>query len=387
MKWGLLMALGLGLLGQSALAVARPYDHDIRINIFKEVSKVGVKGNDLEISDPQTGKVLLRYAGLKELQVAWGDLGISVDGQDLTPEKITLRANPPFFRIKNKTLKGDLEIVRINRGGLNVVNKIDLERYLVGLINHEISSSWPMEMLKTQAVVARTYALYRKEKSKYVDYDLESTVSDQVYGGIDKEDSRSALAVRATHGEVLTFDGEVISAFYHACCGGHTEFPQHVWGGAYDGISDVECPYCEASPSFYWSQEIPENDFVGFLNRAGFPIKHISQVRVLGSTPNGRVLVMGIVGRDESGRTLGEIKLSGNQFRSVMGFGKMRSTLFKAFMVKKDKQLFVKFVGSGSGHGVGMCQWGGRGMAEAGYNYKKILKHYYPEAQLKRLYR
>lgn len=381
----------LGLIGVLLLATmpteARGLDHDIRINIFKEIPKASIKGNDLEITDAQTGKMLLRYSGLKEVDIAWVDLGMSVDGKETNAEKIILRANPPFFRIKNKTLQGDLEVIRLNRAGLNLVNKIDLERYLVGLINHEISSSWPMEMLKTQAVVARTYALYRKEKGKYVDYDLESTVSDQVYGGVDKEDSRSALAVRATHGEVLTYDGEIISAFYHACCGGHTEFPQHVWGGNYDGISDVECTFCEASPSYYWNQEFPEKEFVSFLNRAGFPIRHISQVRVLGSTPHGRVLVMGIVGKDDDGRALGEIKLSGNQFRSVLGFGKIRSTLFKVYLVKKDGQLFVKFTGSGSGHGVGMCQWGGRGMAEAGYNYKKILKHYYPEADLKRVYR
>src|SRR4029079_7216219 len=98
--------------------------------------------------------------------------------------------------------------------GLLVVNELPLEEYLVGLINCEISSAWPMEAIKAQAVIARSYAIYQKATRKGAPYQLEASVMDQVYEGADLEDSRAARGVQETAGEVITYDDKVIQAFY-----------------------------------------------------------------------------------------------------------------------------------------------------------------------------
>ena len=104
-----------------------------------------------------------------------------------------------------------------------------IEKYLYGVVPREMPDSWAEQALMAQAVAARTYALYVKEKSVHPDYDLEATTASQVYGGIRAESQRSTRAVNATRGQVMTHDGKLIVAYFHSDSGGHTEDPSNVW--------------------------------------------------------------------------------------------------------------------------------------------------------------
>lgn len=369
----------LGLVAAALLTIAAPAHagktDDVRIGLIKDAQKIDISGRDLRVLDTRTGKIVLKSSGTGLLSIQWRDLGVSVNGTPVASEKIVVAADPPSFSVGTRKLSGELEIVRHEEKGLTLVNRVDLERYLVGLINHEISSGWPPESVKAQAVVARTYALYRKEQSKYIDYDLESSTLDQVYSGTNLEDSRSLAAVAGTRDQVLSYEGEVIATFYHACCGGHTELPQHVWGGNYNGLSAVACEYCSASPAYFWKREVNARDLARTLTKNGFDLQNVKRLQALASTPFGRVLTLEVSDGSRSYR------LTGNQFRKALGYQSLMSTYFH---IETPAPGLVQFVGGGNGHGVGMCQWGARGMAEEGFTYTQILKHYYPDASLGR---
>ena len=378
-------------LGFVSFSWAEPTDSIIRINILKNQEEIIIQGRKMTLWDPDT-QATIKYPG-KVLRFHRSHFGLKVGNRDLVGKQIVIRAKPSSFQVGPNHLEGELQVIQQKNGQLSLINLIHLERYLVGLINHEISSSWPLASLKAQAVAARTYALFRKHQSARADYDLESTVLDQVYGGTSREDKRSYKAVRSTLGQVLIFEGEVIAAFYHSCCGGHTEHPQHVWGENFKGLTPVSCQYCTRAPHYFWSYEISPETFERKLTQAGFPIDNMNKFRILQASLQGRALLVGVSNSEY------EIKISGNQLRRAIGFDKIRSTQFRVEMPQEftrsnpkpgevvlaslPSESSLRFMGGGNGHGVGMCQWGARGMADEGYSYQEILKHYYPDTRLR----
>ncbi len=276
---------------------------------------------------------------------------------------------------ENRPYRGKICVVR-EGGNVFVVNELDIEDYLKGVLYNEVSHYWPMEVLKAQAVVARTYALYRiRMASGNSAFDLANDQMDQVYSGYNGERYRTNLAVEATRGEVLVCKGDKtpIPAFYHACCGGKTELPEEVWGGkATCGEKVVEDPFCKISPYFSWEVEFPEGQFISLLRPLGVRGSRVEYLSILSRTQSGRVKDLLLV------TDVGEFVLSGLRLRMVLGPRKVRSTLFSV----KAKGKKVRFRGRGWGHGVGMCQWGAYGMALRGYKYDQILRFYYPEAEL-----
>ncbi|MBU4310377.1 SpoIID/LytB domain-containing protein, partial [bacterium] len=246
--------------------------------------------------------------------------------------------------------------------------------YLYGVMKHEISPAWPREAVKAQAVAARSFALNKKLKNIGKPYDLVATILAQVYGGLSGEDPRSNEAIDETRGEVLTYEGELIAAYYHATCGGETEDVENVWGGRLPYLKSVRCKYCKDSPHYEWEKELSLSDISNALSRKG--ISEIESIEVYKRSSTERVVEL--VVEDEFGKHI----ISGNQFRMALGPNVIRSTYFKM----KEKRGRVEFKGRGWGHGVGMCQWGARGMAEKNFSYKEILKHYYTEVKIQKIY-
>lgn len=284
------------------------------------------------------------------------------------PQTKLVASAADFVVVNGKRYRGVVEFSPGEKGML-VVNELPLEDYLVGLINCEISSLWPMEAIKAQAVVARTYALYQKNARQGAGYHLESSVLDQVYQGCAIEDSRSARGVKETAGEVITFGGSVIQAFYHSLCGGRTESAAHVWGYAIPYLSGEECGFCLTSPSLKWEQKFSLEKIETLLNTAGHRISGLSAVKAGKRNDSGRVDDVTLI--DKKGKKL---IISAPAFRKAVGYGAIRSTRFT--LETKGRELM--FSGSGNGHGVGLCQWGARGQAMQGATYLEILQHYYP---------
>ncbi len=301
-----------------------------------------------------------------------GFFGLKLEGPEEYGDILEIKPlGDSFIKVNNRAYRGEIE-VRKRNDTLVVINEVDLEEYLQGVMKHEISPAWPEEAVKAQAVAARSFALNKKLKNIGKPYDLCATITSQVYGGLSGEDPRSNEAIDESRGEILIYQEKPIAAYYHATCGGETEDVKNVWGGRLPYLKSVRCKYCKDSPHYGWEKELSLLEISNALSRKG--ISEIESIEIYKRSSTGRVVTLVI--EDE----FGEHIISGNQFRMALGPSVIRSTLFKM----KKKRGKVEFKGKGWGHGVGMCQWGAKGMAEKGYNYKEILKHYYSGVKLEK---
>ncbi len=283
------------------------------------------------------------------------------------------------YSIGNRSFRGKMEAIWKSKDKLLLVNHLPMEEYLVGLLGSEVYPNWPMEALKAQAIAARTYALHHADVNKRNgvrgDYDVTATVLSQVYEGAHKEDFRAHEACRETEGVVLLRNGSIFPAYYHSCCGGLTEHAHNVWPGA-DGPRQITDKYCKGSPKMRWTWRTSVRDFISTLRSQDADVEKILGVSTELESDSPRVKFLLIV--DEEGTK----KIKATELRRIFGFSNIKSTWFDVDI----KGSRIEFIGRGYGHGVGMCQWGSKGMADAGFTYDEILKFYYPDAELTRLY-
>lgn len=263
-----------------------------------------------------------------------------------------------------------LELRRTTAGRLTVINELDLEEYLYGVLKMEVDPRWPVETLKAQAVASRTLALSSLNRFQSEGYDVRATTDTQVYGGLSAEDPRATAAVDATRGEIMTFQGQPIFAAYHSDSGGYTESAELVWGGRYPYLRGVPDPTSNGSPTQEWTLRLDLSAFEDRLRRAGKLVSGISLIDVVEVTPSGRAGTVRIVSSQ------GTLLLKGTELRTVLGPEVLRSTLFTVRLISGE-QAAVEFIGRGSGHGVGLSQWGARGQALLGRTYTEILSYYY----------
>ncbi len=321
---------------------------------------------------------------------------------------------------EDRQYRGDIEVTL----NLNIINIIRIEEYLYSVLPSEMYSSWPMEALKAQAVVARCEALYKqqyvKPHAKY-GYDLCDSQHCQMYRGVMFETERASQAVDATRGEILKYNGKIVHAFYSSNCGGHTQSSGEIgWGtvpyleGVLDAESEIEKPvspysleewirgrpdiFCDMKglgpyAEFRWMRVKKRTDLENWINTTHdigtlmgiIPLKrsrsgHLQELKIKGS--KGEVLISG------------ELKI-----RRALGAGYMRSSLFAIETIYRgylnnetsgeciDDMLPEEFIfyGGGWGHAVGMCQTGAAGMARKSYTYEEILQHFYKDITLERL--
>jgi stage II sporulation protein D len=339
----------------------------IRVAILKNASSVTVDGEGIIATREDGAAVALAPPVL----ITSGRDTVIVDGTAY--RRLTFSGASAVY-VNGKPYRGVAEASPGEKGVL-VVNELQLEDYLVGLINCEISSAWPIESVKAQAVIARTYALNRKQARSTSFYHLESSVIDQVYDGCEIEDSRARRGVSDTAGEVLTYHGAVIQAFYHSSCGGRTEASGHVWGRHLPYLAGVDCRYCLTSPSSSWEVKLSLPELEDRLIAAGHKVSGVMNIRPGTRNSRGRLNTVEVV----SAR--GETSLTGDQFRKAVGYGVIKSTNF----IVKVENGEAAFSGFGNGHGVGLCQWGAKQRALDGFGYAEILSYYYPGTTLGKL--
>lgn len=340
-----------------------PTSDSIRVAILKGVDRISITADGL-LAMSDSGEALPLG---REFEVREENGLVRVGG---TRARTVRMSAPDALALNGRRYRGIIEISRLSGGGLLVVNELPLEEYLVGLINCEISSHWPIEAVKAQAVIARTYALYQKRARSVHPYHLESTVLDQVYAGSDQEDARSRRAVEETAGEVLTYGGELIQAFYHSSCGGGTESADQVWGVSLPYIEPVTCRYCLESPSVRWEQTLSLRSIETSLKMTG-----VKDIRVKELSDGGRVRTVELL------TPRGWVSISGVAFRKGIGYSVVKSTRFT--LERRGDEAILK--GAGSGHGVGLCQWGAKERALEGFSYREILSYYYPKAVVQSL--
>lgn len=311
----------------------------------------------------------------RERRVSW---------TDQLPLRFISYGDPLF--VDDRAYRGEI-IVERSPGArtVRVINELGLEDYLRGVIPAEMPATWPAEALMAQAVAARTYAVHaiRKSRSRLSRsksaFDLNATMLDQVYLGFLAETEATDSAVRATMGRLLEFESSPILAYFHSTCGGVTEIPGNVWGSEPKRAGEyvyrhVEDSWCTASPYHDWRTEVSPRDLRLRL-APGVALREILSVRPDSVNASGRVQSFTVEGTLRTHRESTE-SIAGQAFRMLLGPSRVRSLRLG---VEQTGDTWV-FTGSGWGHGVGLCQWGARGLAEAGYDYREILEHYYPGA-------
>lgn len=299
----------------------------------------------------------------------------------------TLRSKTKLMNYKNQKYKGKIHVQTSERfNGCDVINEISLEDYLATLLAKEMSSKWPLEALKAQAVAARSYA-YHKIKSKQVSktkgfntyYDLENSEKHQVNGSYFDATRSTFKASRQTKGEILTgVNGKYVPVFFHSKCGGKTRRPEQVWANKVPGYQSVDCPFCHEHGTKNWTQKVPKRKFFSSLKK----IMGKAKKRISSSTPV-RII--------QDRLNASQVKMYVGDDFQVIKKSKLRSTLGRDvlpsnyFLLTESNNQF-KMIGSGFGHGVGMCQFGAKELALQGYTYRQILKHYFPALKLKKIY-
>jgi len=329
--------------------------------------------------------VQIEPAGGRPVEVRFGRGGMRVAGRRCGH---ALRFEGPGPQtVDGRRYRGAIEVLQRSEG-LRVVNEVPLEAYVAGTLLGEVGPDWGTAALEAQAVATRSYALYRRARNASSmpgglrssrglrgDFDLEASTLGQIYLGMDGESPATRDAVDATRGEVLAFAGEAILAAFHGTSGGRTASAAEVWGEPVPYLVSQPVEGEEASPDTYWRAPVGADELAARLARAGRPVGRVRSVAVSARTASGRCAAVRIEG------SRGITELGGEALRRLVGETRIRSTLFE---VRAARDGFV-FVGSGRGHGVGMSQWGARVMAERGADYRAILRHFYPGAELRHL--
>jgi stage II sporulation protein D len=294
-------------------------------------------------------------------------------------------------------VRGALIVQSQSAQRLRVLNLIEVEQYLRGVVPLEIGrrKEEQLEAVKAQAVAARTYTYRKMLQREQEVYDLVTTVADQVYGGAKAEDPGCDQAIIATAGQVLTWEGAPILAYYHSTCGGATASVQEVWGKAeapyLTVVSDRApdgTPYCAASSYTQWTASWPRQRLEATLERYGDEAAceghfrgSLRQLTIDGRYACGRVKRLVATGSDGNAGFCGD-KTRFALRRNQSGNPILPSARFEIASVSGTE---ITVRGSGYGHGVGMCQMGALGRALAGQSYVDILSTYYPGATLMRV--
>jgi len=293
---------------------------------------------------------------------------------DIGRQPVRVSASGEQVEVNGKAYRGSIEIRKKGNGKLLVINDLDLESYLLGVVAAEIPADWEMEVLKAQAGASRTYALYQKQNAGKRPYHILSTVDSQMYLGKRGERQRAAQAVKETRGMIITYRGEVIPAFYHASCGGHTEDALVLWNIDEPYLKGVDCDCQNISTYGTWEKRVTMAGIIRALGREGYRLGEINSVEIGTLTAAGRV--KNVLFHHTGGTT----SVPAETLRATLGYSSLPSIFFEPEIIGRE---FV-LSGRGLGHGVGLCQWGAKEMARTGADYQTILAHYYPGTVLGR---
>lgn len=343
-------------------------------------------------------------------------------------------AADPITWFKGYRYYGGFEYQRVTGGRISVINVVDVEDYVKGVVPYEMSGSWPVEALKAQAICARTYAVRTTKHLSSYGFDLCNTTDCQVYYGTGSATANSDRAVEETSGKCLTYNGSYIEAVYHSSDGGATEDAENVWGSKTGYLIGKKDPYeaMTSIPSYQYTVTYTSAQLTWILQQKGYSIGNIVNVYVSEQTNMGNVLRVTFV--DSAGKSLtvaretcrtifysstynksvrsmrfdisgGSGASSGcyvnnssnrldslNGVYTISGSGTISSYgSSSAYVITSSgtSQLTSSgasssasssgftITGTGNGHNVGMSQYGAKAMAEQGLGCEEILQFYY----------
>lgn len=274
--------------------------------------------------------------------------------------------------------------IKLLHSKTNTIEEIPLDEYLYGVVSAEMPADFDIEALKAQAIVARTYTIYKiiDNNSKHGEAHIcddsaccQAWISKEERLSKWDEDKRESnwgkilIAVNETKGKIITYEGKPINAFFHSNSGGSTEMPVNVWGGNnYPYLQTVETSGEDAYSQYSSELELTKQEFISKLKErySDFNINfdESDSIKILENTSGGRIKTIKI----------GNHNLSGVDVRTIFG---LRSANFTIEIGDK-----IKFKVIGYGHGVGMSQTGADSLAKQGYKCEDIIKHFYTGVEI-----
>jgi stage II sporulation protein D len=395
---------------EAGAGAEQPTEPIIRVGLAVGSAGVRITGAaGLSVSDPSGARLAEIPAGeVWRLTVrGTGIVAMAPGGAASAPSELLDITSPrpdALVQVNGRPYRGTVTALR-DRTGVTVVNRVPMESYLLGVVSAEMGrrSTTEQEALRAQAIVSRTFAIRNLRRWQSQGFDAYATVSDQVYGGGALETPEGRAAVEETRGQILTYGGAPIDAFFFSTCGGRTADGTEVFRAAnrpyLRSVPDLDrngVAYCSISPRFRWHEEWTGEALRATLQRtlpalppgsagaASADVSEVRDVRVSYRTPSGRVGQLAIALR------LGEVLVEGPNVRQVLrpvSGGLLRSNVFALTVSGAGRQVTrLAADGAGAGHGVGFCQWGAVGRSRAGQQHEQILAAYYPGAVLERLY-
>lgn len=404
---------------------------------YKTEVSVGIKygenaGNSVTLSassgltvyDAAVGTVLYSAAPGEEVYIEMGSTGFaswekfSADGIS----KISVQPAPyTTIFCDGKEYRGYIYLEKRANGELLVINYLGTDEYVASVLGKEMSYTWPIEALKAQSVCARNFVLTRGNAHKEYGFDVCTTTHCQVYGGVASEHENTRRAVEETKGILGKYNGNVVGLYFFATSGGQTEDVENVWGSPYGYLKSVPDTYenPEKASRYTWTTKFSREEIETKLNSSGYNIGDLTKIEINSVTDTGRVTEMTFYGtegkqsfkREKCRTILGlysqkfTIVPSGGEISAVTTEGTAKASVFYAQNAGGTEKVSEYAVitgdgrishmnlestgadsytinGGGYGHGVGMSQWGARGMAENGFTYDQILKHYFTDIVL-----
>ncbi len=307
---------------------------------------------------------------------------IFIDGEEVKMEKgydiLLLPRSSELIKINGNLYRGIIEI-KNGEGGVTIINILNIEDYLKGVVPLEMNPEQynEIEALKAQAVAARTFAMRRLKFHEEKEYDICSTPKCQVYRGASFEHPLSNRAVDETRNEVALWNGEPINALYTGSCGGYTEDVENVFGG--ESVKYLRGTFCfhsneESFSSIEWREEKTKEEMIRILKRQ-FPIEDLIDIYPLRRGVSGRIVEMRVLTSKDY------LDLRGFLIKEIFGLKDLPQEILKITNENNEIEKFI-FKGRGKGHGVGLCQEGAYLMAKMKRNYKEILLHYYKDIDI-----
>jgi stage II sporulation protein D (peptidoglycan lytic transglycosylase) len=367
------------ILGSLALARSEARaEEEVRIAILATQERIEIGGRALAVFDAESGDRLASWTdqGAATVSGANGRLrltGKAANTGELGGARRILVEAKGGVRAGAGVYLGRIEIGPDERGKLIAINRLPLETYLLGIVGSEMSPEWPLEALEAQAVAARTYALQRRMMMRAANkpYDLESSVISQVYRGADKIRPSVIEAVKRTRGEVMSFRHGLAEALFHSTCGGKTSSALAAFGRAVPYLVSEPCRWCRDSVKRRWAFEVPIQELSSMLQTA-----KLTQGKLKSFERKDGATFVSV--RERTGGK----SVSPKAVRQAMGYG----VLFSEHFTAQTNGSHVHIEGTGFGHGVGMCQWGARGLALEGKTHEEILQYYYRGVRIQRIY-
>jgi stage II sporulation protein D len=347
------------------------------------------RGQTTDLSAPLRVRL---FAGLSITRLVAGGSAIDVPTRTLTTggvtkplgdEVVALSGTPYLDTVasaKNgetiqRSYPGTL-FAQLRGDELFVLDQVDVETYVASVMSAEVSPGWAVESLRAQAIAVRTYAARTRLSHATRDYDLNDDTSNQVYRGIAGVAPSLVKAASDTAGQIVVWANAPASVFYSSSCGGHTAASIELTGQPsppyLGGVPDLDQngrAYCSGAPYFRWKNDVAVAPMARIVD---MPAEQLNAISISDRWPDGRVKTVSATGSSFT------VTLAGREFYQralgVLGYKVIPSALFD---LNRDGSNFA-LVGHGVGHGVGMCQWGARGRADAGMSAAQILQAYFP---------